>query len=404
MMKTLFYTLLIFGGIQLTTFSQSVIITPDGKVEQRAMVNAELNIFGNSAAVIKGSGFRGTLESPEPPIKSYYLFRVDAGGYDGSHFTSQRAGIRFMATENWSTENNGTSIRFLTTENNSTLVGIKMTLNDKGYLGIGNFGNLSIPGIEQKLHVEDGNALFENVNPFLFLRTTGAAGTGNAGITFQNSLKQTKAVINYNHPDDAIRIVNGSSTTDGIYVANGNMVGVGQNTPTGKLHVKSNSQISQPQLLIEEDNSSDYGRINFNNSGSAAYWALAGKTDGAETNARFNIYSSHFGNVATFYGDGNTRLAGYTQLGSSAPKVKLQKLTGTTSGSSTTSIAHGSSIGKVLDARVYVYFNSSLKIPANHSSSVFSYDVQINNSDIDLVNVPANLQNKAYEVVLTIEE
>ena len=406
-MKSIFLTLTVLLGIQAFTFSQSVIISPNGDVEQRSSGTSELKMFGNPTE-IKGSGYLGSLDNPQAVTAGFQLFRMDGAGYNGSLFTSQRAGIRFQATENWNTTSNGTSIRFGTTENNTDTFRHKMILDHKGYLGIGTFGGQTFPDIEKKLHVEDGDAMIENTNPFLFLKTSGVAGTGNAGINFGNSLNQTKAVINYDQTDEKLRIVNGTSTSDGIYVAKGNsninLVGIGLNDPSGKLHIKSNSLIGEPQLMLEENNTSDYGRINFNNSSSSEYWALAGKTDGIVGNARFNIYSSHFGNVASFYGNGNTQLAGFTQLGSSAPKIKMVKLSGTTDASTTTTIAHSSTIGKVIEANVFVYFTSSLKIPPGHSSAVYSYNMEINDADIRLTNVVANMQDKTYEVFLTIEE
>lgn len=86
----------------------------------------------------------------------------------------------------------------------------------------------------------------------------------------------------------------------------------------------SNSVADKPQLLIREDENSEYGRISFvsSTSDSETYsdvWTLAGKTD-AQTNAnsRFHIYRNGIGNVLSASGSGNVG------IGNSDPTSKLE--------------------------------------------------------------------------------
>jgi hypothetical protein len=88
-------------------------------------------------------------------------------------------------------------------------------------------------------------------------------------------------------------------------------VGINTNTPDGLLHLRFNSSIGLPQLLLEES-SNDYSRITFRNT-NPGYWDVAAFTQpflGNTSSAHMNFYFSQFGNVLSLRGNGNASLAG----------------------------------------------------------------------------------------------
>ena len=81
-------------------------------------------------------------------------------------------------------------------------------------------------------------------------------------------------------------------------------LGIGTNSPDSKLQVVSNSTVTSPQIKLFETEA-DYARINFHNSSSTSYWALAGLNSTTNANERFNIYNSTSGDVFSISGTGN---------------------------------------------------------------------------------------------------
>jgi len=69
-------------------------------------------------------------------------------------------------------------------------------------------------------------------------------------------------------------------------------MGVGTNSPTGKIESVHNSTIGNPNLMLSETSPGDFARLSFRNSGSgtADFWDLAGKATGSGNNPAFNIF------------------------------------------------------------------------------------------------------------------
>lgn len=408
-MKKLSLFLCFLLSIKSFLFAQSITLLPNGQSEQKSTSTPFFKIKGISSPEITGIRSVSSLTNPTPLPEEYSMLKIGGQAYNGSNFTSDRIRIRFLAAENWTSTNNGTAMQFYVTKKGTNFMTNGMYLDDESKLGIGDFDYFH--PVEHKLHVKGGDFKVEDTTPFMFLKTTGASGTGNAGITFQNSLNQAKAIINYNHVDDYLRLVNGSSTTDGVFVtktvSNINQIGIGTNTPEGKLHLKANGSGTVPQLVIEENNNSDFGRINFSNFSSPELWTLAGKTDGVIANAQFNIYNTHFGNVATFYGSGNTRLAGFSQLGSSAPSIKMKKISGVTDVASVTPVAHGLTRDKIIAVDIHITNGLGVNYPpsGNGLGPVDrQYRYYINSANIMLDDVASALRGQNYWILITYEE
>ena len=81
-------------------------------------------------------------------------------------------------------------------------------------------------------------------------------------------------------------------------------LGIGTNSPDSKLQVVSNSTVASPQIKLFETEA-DYARINFHNSASSSYWAVAALASATNANERFNIYNSTSGDVFSISGTGN---------------------------------------------------------------------------------------------------
>ncbi len=88
--------------------------------------------------------------------------------------------------------------------------------------------------------------------------------------------------------------------------------GFGTNAPLGLVHIRYNSSLGNPQLVLEE-NANDYARISFRNSNSGAYWDIAGYTPsilGNNIDARLNFHFFSVGDVLSLRGNGDAVVIG----------------------------------------------------------------------------------------------
>jgi hypothetical protein len=180
----------------------------------------------------------------------------------------------------------------------------------------------------------------------------------------------------------------------------------------GKLHIRHNSTISNdtgtdgPQLILDEDQANDYARMRFRQSAISGftytrgnrYWDLAGFANGANTTQDFfNIHNSGTGDVLSVRGDGNTTIAGFTKLGSSAPAIKTKSLIGTFSTSNSASVLHGLNASKILSISV-IQDNQGLGVFEQLNTLYTAF----NSSNILLQNGVVN--GAAYKIFITYEE
>lgn len=107
-----------------------------------------------------------------------------------------------------------------------------------------------------------------------------------------------------NGPDNEIRI-NAVGGQPVFTIENNGETGIGTTAPNGKLHVVSNGAGTYPQLLLFEESTTDYARLNFQNESGPSRWTIAGKTSASETGAELNFYNSLYnGDVLKLRGDG----------------------------------------------------------------------------------------------------
>lgn len=101
---------------------------------------------------------------------------------------------------------------------------------------------------------------------------------------------------------------------------------------------------------------------------------------------------------------------GYTKLGTTAPAVKLIKLTGTTAASQGTSItlATGVTGSKILAVNILVDYVSGSSVPPSYTASIgYEYDYYLNGSNLIIINKTsnsANILSKPIKVLITYEE
>lgn len=99
---------------------------------------------------IIGLRANGNPTSPTSLAADDIIMQIGVRGYYDPGFSTSRANIRFKATQNWTSNANGTAITFETTADNTTSRIQRMVINQNGNLGINILNPL------EKLHV-NGN-------------------------------------------------------------------------------------------------------------------------------------------------------------------------------------------------------------------------------------------------------
>ena len=101
---------------------------------------------------------------------------------------------------------------------------------------------------------------------------------------------------------------------------------------------------------------------------------------------------------------------GFTKLGTTAPAVKMIKLTGTTNAAqgSSTSMAHGLTSSKILAVNVLVEYSAGNSVPPSYTASVgYEFDYFISGTNITVINKLSNsslILSKPIRVLVTYEE
>ncbi|WP_341224519.1 hypothetical protein [uncultured Arcticibacterium sp.] len=393
-------------------FGQSIELTPDGYDGNHSTGN-QIEIKTNAIPIVNMFRHSGTISSPGATPANFTIGRFWGGGHSGEGFVEGTSRIDFRTTGSaFTSKNFGSFMRFYTTAEGTTTASERMRITDIGDVGIGT----AAP--EEKLHVKGGDFLLEDTTPFFELRNTGDAGAN--GITFANSTGQTRAQIKYTPLDSqkgVIQMLEGSGSNNGLFFIDGpgtansgNNLGINEDEPRARLHIRSNSQPTNPSLLIEENNNGSVDAITFENFSSSEKWHIKYQSNDTDANANFRINASNTGDVATFTGDGNTKLHGYTQLGDSAPKIKMKRLTGTTASTegTTSYIAHGLGANRILAVDVHVNYATNTYVPENHlehSNYQFSYiHDNVNIRIYTKAGNSANILSKPVVVLVTYEE
>jgi len=187
----------------------------------------------------------------------------------------------------------------------------RMALTSAGELGIGTITP------EEKLHVKDGDIKITDHYPFLFLTQTTLNGNSGIRVNDQTTPSNAAGYIMFNHSQNAFKIYHGENSSSGLHLDVNHKLGLGLTTPDGKMHIKYNSGVGNPHLMLEEASSTDGGRITFKNAGTTKFWDLWGYPHATNADANFNIYYSGIGNILSIQGNGNVG------IGTTSPDNKL---------------------------------------------------------------------------------
>lgn len=139
------------------------------------------------------------------------------------------------------------------------------------------------------IFADDGNA---NSSFQLFAPT----GEGYYGFEFQYQAANDRLLF----------LSNGTSGTDVprmCFEEDGD-IGIGTTAPSARVEVFAESSVSDPHVLLYEDDSDDYARLSFQDEGSSNYFTIAGRPGATAGLAKLNIYHNGYGNIMTFVGDG----------------------------------------------------------------------------------------------------
>lgn len=147
---------------------------------------------------------------------------------------------------------------------------------------------------EVKLHVSGGSDTSLGGGGFLQLGpTTGA-----------NLSIDTNEIMARNNGAASLLALNAEGGNVTLIQGGTGTVAIGTASPaSSKLHIFYNSATSSPHIWLEE-NGADYARINFTNTTSSRFWAVAGIVSGTSTTERLNFFHSVTGDIMSVRGDG----------------------------------------------------------------------------------------------------
>lgn len=256
---------------------QSII---DGSYNTFVGTGAGVNTWGNAAENTAIGLASGQFINGE---KNSYL-----GGYAGCYHGSFNTAVGYLAGDGV----NGSNNVFIGYEAGKS----EGNIDDKLYIanapGIpliyGDFQNgrigLGTINPAQKLSV-NGNIILEGGVRYLLFTGGNAyirASDANRHIYFQ---------------------AGGLATRMAIRGDNGN-IGVGTINPNAKVEIRSTSNMTNPQLLIYDESSSNYARLSFQNASGNKYWTIAGITNALNSSSYLNFYFSEAGDVLRLSGLG----------------------------------------------------------------------------------------------------
>ena len=258
-------------------------------------------------------------------------------------------------------------------------------------------------------------------------RSGGQALIGGTGTTDGLTL-QTTSGIGATGADIRF-LVGNNGATEAMTILNNGDVGKGTTSPDSAFHIKANipgTVGSHPagQIIIQNpanDLTSNVVITAYESDASGnpdqQLWYLGSSSSSNENITLLNRRSANLAlgtngvTRLTVLGSGNININNFTELGSTAPAIKMKKLTGTTNAAEGgfVDIAHGLTVSKILAINFIVEYSANSFIPDESSGLGVGYIVSylISSTNIRVINHSTDSENvlsKPFKVLITYEE
>ena len=208
------------------------------------------------------------------------------------------------------------------------------------------------------------------------------------------------------------RIIFGNGITDRAALAGENF-GIGTIAPTAKLHIFHDTEgdNTKPHIRLTQSLNGSVGRIRMENADGTTFFTEKFYPASGSPAGDYILWEhSGGGENLRIFGNGNVRHTGFTQLGSTAPNIKMKYLTGTTAANTSTgvSIAHGLAIDKIISVTAMVQYGGAGGNYVNEGNSFngFMFDLEINATNINVFNQASSgaILSKPVKILITYIE
>lgn len=302
----------------------------------------------------------------------------------------------------------------------------RMTITSSGNVGVGT----TSPAV--KFEVVDGNWVIP-----MRVRNTLAGGYsltqyindnnlfGHIG--WGNSSSPTFANQFYVGTKDAAPMLFTTNDVERMRLDVAGNLGIGTAAPAFSLDIASTAQAveritssaaptgSVVELKNATAGTNTLGAINFNDAansypGQVAYHPTGGLTLRSGGTARVAVMPNGRVGMGTTTPNADLEVNGYTMMGSTAPAVKMLKLTSTTSSvqGGAVAIPHGVNGTKILAVNVYVEYATNNFLPSGYSQNPgYEFNFLFNTTNITVFNTntnSANILSKPIKVLITYEQ
>lgn len=242
------------------------------------------------------------------------------------------------------------------------------------------------------------------------LSATGDGSTGTVvGLvqTFPNKFRITAQT--------AFNLVFANNNTDIMTITPARKVGIGNDSPAGKLHINHLASSAEPTIHLQSTGtSSSIIKATSTNAGIWENHFLPSNTAGSNLVYWTNSVNSSTPLILTGEGDvvveRNASIGGFTSLGNdiSTPKIKMKKLTLTNGATGiATPIAHGLTQSKILSVSVFINASTGNDIPPRSTYTGFEYDYFVSSTQIFIRNISGNdvsIVGRPVRILVTYEE